>query len=140
MFYNSTLGYAHDFSQIQRNTNDLFQSPWETISFNQTSLLIQPTIVRHPRDTPNLVAFFRDKVLLQKDAAHTAHVLNHSDCSHLLQRSLHIYKSTSTDDGRSWSAAKITELPNNDSAIEVVLLELAFYYLPIRLYPFPPLP
>jgi len=55
--------------------------------------LVQPTVIRPKENKPDLIAFFRDR------------------------NAKHIYRATSSDDGKTWSSCKATVLPNNNAGI-----------------------
>ncbi|KAK3240557.1 hypothetical protein CYMTET_49610 [Cymbomonas tetramitiformis] len=79
-----------------RRTSDGGATWTETHMTQKGEWLAQPSVVRLANDT--LVAFFRDR------------------------RGEYIYRSTSEDDGLTWSPARRTRLPSNNSGLQAVLL------------------
>ncbi len=65
---------------------------------DDTNYLVQPAVIRPTPNKPLLLSYFRD------------------------HRSQHIYTSSSTDEGKSWSKPEVTSLPNNNAAIQSIVL------------------
>ena len=91
--YNSTISYS--FMLI----SDPQEKSWTRVNIPNSDSLVQPSVVRlTPRNNDTLLCFFRDR------------------------QSRHIYSSTSTDEGRTWTSPKPTALPNNNAGIEAFQL------------------
>ena len=72
---------------------------WHSYKVNSSNYLVQPSVIRPiPGSSTCYIAFFRDR------------------------RAEHIYWATSTDEGKSWTAPKKTDLPNNNAAIQAHML------------------
>jgi predicted neuraminidase len=84
---------------------------WVQVPLPNSSDLIQPTLNRITPGQPFLRAYFRD------------------------ENQQYIYTATSPDDGKSWTDAEPTELPNNNSGISSYVLasgNIAIVYNPLN--------
>lgn len=71
---------------------------WKGYTVEKSNYLIQPTVVRPVPNRHYIRAFFRDR------------------------RAQHIYTASSTDEGYSWTEPERTVLPNNNAAIQALVL------------------
>lgn len=82
---------------------------WIGYTVEKSNYLVQPSVVRPSPSKQHLLAFFRDR------------------------RAEHIYSSTSSDEGKTWSKPEKTSLPNNNAAIQATILasgHMAIVYNP----------
>nr|KAG5688456.1 hypothetical protein BaRGS_003053 [Batillaria attramentaria] len=77
----------------------LFEDDWTEHPIQDSSYLVQPSIIRPKPGEPKLIAFFRDR------------------------NAKHIYRSESADDGVTWTKPTKTTLPNNNSGIQASVLQ-----------------
>lgn len=96
--YYATGSSSQQYSHI-KTTKTAGIGPWGNLDFDDTSYLVQPTVVRDKPGQPALTAFFRDR------------------------RAKHIYVSHSADDGATWDKAEATVLPNNNAGIHATTLQ-----------------
>lgn len=79
------------------------------VDFANPVYLVQPSVVRSPKNETTLISFFRDR------------------------KRRNIYRSTSTDDGKTWDEAVALSLLNNNSGISAYVLlsgRIALVYNP----------
>eukprot|EP00899_Mesostigma_viride_P006210 jgi/Mesvir1/15590/Mv03205-RA.1 len=89
--------FASHYSTLRRSTDRGLT--WTEVHLTEPGdMLAQPTIVRREEGSPQLVAFFRSR---------------NGDF---------IHRSTSDDDGLTWTKAKPIKLPSNNSGIQATLL------------------
>ncbi|KAK3248695.1 hypothetical protein CYMTET_41848 [Cymbomonas tetramitiformis] len=87
--------FAEHYCRMQRSSDG--GRTWQRVSMSQAGAwLAQPSVVRTGKKA--LVAFFRDR------------------------RGVHVYRSTSQDDGKSWSKPQATILPNNNAGLQAIRL------------------
>jgi len=97
------LGHSYEHSLMLRKAPGAPVQPvtsWTEGSVGQnSSYLVQPSVIRLEEGKPHLRAFFRDR------------------------RAMWIYTATSDDDGRQWSDVQATSLPNNNVGIQATVLQ-----------------
>ncbi len=71
---------------------------WVGYKVDDSNYLVQPSVIRPTPKQSYLLSYFRDR------------------------RAEHIYSSSSTDEGKSWSKPQKTSLPNNNAAIQSIVL------------------
>ncbi len=71
---------------------------WKGYKVEDSNNLVQPSVIRPTPNKASLLSYFRDR------------------------RSEHIYASSSTDEGKTWSKPEKTSLPNNNAAIQSIVL------------------
>ena len=79
-------------------TKSVNEKDWHEHDVKKSNYLVQPSVIRPKPGVKQLTAYFRDR------------------------RHEHIYMSTSTDDGDTWTEPKKTKLPNNNSGIQANVL------------------
>lgn len=83
---------------------------WTVHPVDKSDYLVQPSVVRPVPQRQYLLAFFRDR------------------------RAEHIYSATSNDEAWSWTYPEKTDLPNNNAAIQAIMLSsgnIALVFNPI---------
>lgn len=71
---------------------------WVQYNITGSNYLVQPSVIRPVEGEPHLIAYMRDR------------------------RAMNIYKSTSSDDGYTWSTPQATHFQNNNAAIQAHVL------------------
>mmetsp|Transcript_916 Transcript_916/g.1879 ORF Transcript_916/g.1879 Transcript_916/m.1879 type:complete len:404 (-) Transcript_916:302-1513(-) len=100
MYYTPDGFFVHhsQYSTVRRSKDGGLSWYLEANMPGTLGKLVQPTVVRTAADPARLLSFFRSRA---------------AD---------YIYKSESLDDGRTWSPASPTPLPNNNSGIQAAVL------------------
>eukprot|EP00239_Pterosperma_sp_CCMP1384_P001783 CAMPEP_0197848218 /NCGR_PEP_ID=MMETSP1438-20131217/7991_1 /TAXON_ID=1461541 /ORGANISM="Pterosperma sp., Strain CCMP1384" /LENGTH=394 /DNA_ID=CAMNT_0043460361 /DNA_START=122 /DNA_END=1306 /DNA_ORIENTATION=- len=107
MYYSSKPNYS--WIKTLNPGEDPSTASWGDVSYEESNLLVQPTVIRlHPGGS-TLISFFRDR------------------------NAQHIWWSFSWDDGATWSKCSETSLPNNNAGIHAYALQsgrIAMVYNP----------
>eukprot|EP00039_Didymoeca_costata_P000947 m.48256 g.48256 ORF g.48256 m.48256 type:complete len:373 (-) comp10560_c1_seq2:94-1212(-) len=99
-FYSQGEGHPNDsVMAVSQGKSIAGAGDWKEYEVAGSNDLVQPTVVRNPKDESELVVFFRDR------------------------KAEHIYRATSHDEGKTWSTPKATKLPNNNAGIEAFPLK-----------------
>eukprot|EP00041_Stephanoeca_diplocostata_P012749 m.214204 g.214204 ORF g.214204 m.214204 type:complete len:460 (-) comp19071_c0_seq4:1807-3186(-) len=94
-YYNQAVGHPNwSVMGVSATASIAANTSWTAKVVPDSGSLVQPSVIRNPKNESQLVCFFRDR------------------------RAEHIYRATSADEGIQWSTPVATTLPNNNAGIE----------------------